>query len=237
MTKKLLFIATFLIGTFTVTGCMSKSNNQEGTSAEAQTEVTEGGEFSTPDLQMYDLCGHVSYAKIVVSRPPTGAYLSPDFISFTEEGYIDTLQLEFDRFSFDVTKQSMTKDSCNYTVQRDNDKRMTVWKITNAASGTPTGFMDYTFTWNDKGKVSKIGYTSEDGNAGMLAYYNDKGVLEKQVLLGFMMATYKYSYTKFDSHGNWTERQVEWYDSDEKGNEGELEDTFTETRYITYYDE
>ena len=205
---------------------------QQSAGAGAEESQATAETFTTPDLQLFDIHGHVksihaNFDYLFVKPEKTA--------TFDEEG--------------NWTNPERTMNGIKISYTRDSDGRLVKVNSPKADQMGQYYWMAFsdTFVWGDN-RVEKILY---DGSIMCTAYtYNDDGELIKEVSdtaaegTNYVDVT-TYSNYKYDEQGNWTSRHFKTvskeYDDtcEEAGGTHELLNSSTtsgtQTRRITYY--
>lgn len=188
--------------------------------------------FSTPDLQLFDIHGHVKSIHANFDY----LFVKPDkTVTFDQDGNWTNPQRSMSNLKISYSRDANGRLIRVYTpnVERNEEN---YWMV-----------FDDRFVWGDN-RVEKILY---DGNDMYTAYtYNNEGELIKEVSdtasegTNYVDVT-TYSNYKYDDHGNWTSRSYKTvskeYDdvSPEAGGTHALlnssTNSGTQTRTITYY--
>ena len=199
--------------------------------------------FTTPDLSLFGLHGHVSS---VIDRSHSKyccTYLTPVRLKFTEEGALveytyctDFSYQELETFMFDNNGKSAT---CNreqkYDVKRNKEGWIKKMTPNPKFEGWPEG-MSYVFHYNKSGKVDAIDYYIEEGAPLLkVTKFNDQDLPLKIIMSGYTSTEYTFDYKEFDAHGNWTICDVKLFHPAVYDGEEDEYDSFQLARDINYY--
>lgn len=182
----------------------------EMTAEELNSELSNG---NTADLKMFQLKGPVkqvcwddSYFQL---DHRSSGFFTPRLLAYRKNGEISAIYYE--SYSYDFERNS---NRVVYSYARGGDD----YSIDRDTQGRIINIIDYDgnsnlLMWNENGLLAKDSYdyhAEYDDNDQIIMLWSDNDV-------------YRFEYTKFDDHGNWTERV---------SNLGEVE-----TRSISYYGE
>ena len=185
--------------------------------------------FTTPDLMLFDLHGHVKSVTVSDNQsdkfnPVYSLARYGEDTSFTPHGNYDSSGWSLKRYgSTEISKVSRKMDLGNGNYQVDP-------------------YDGFTYIWKD-GRIVKVDWNESDsGGSYNLDYDNDGRVIKATASSGAENCSSDYTvtfdYIKIDDMGNWTSRTVNVVETTKC--EDCLPETkrykITETRKITYYD-
>lgn len=208
-----------------------------------QDKVEEEKNFTTPDLSLFGLHGHVLAVNTTSYENDCNTYLTPFRLTFTEEGSISEYSFKMDEYSqysftFDSSGESA---SCNidgdkrqYDVARLDDGRLTQIIPNQRWEGRPEGG-SLVFKWNTKGRVSNVNLNIEEGRPNMSVEYNEDGLPSQIEKSGYGSESYTFKYKEYDEHGNWIRCSVTYSSAGEYDGEPDVVKDFEMTRKIEYY--
>lgn len=208
----------------------------------ADNNIEEEKSFTTSDLTMFGLHGHV----LAVNNncgDDCNTYLLPTRLSFTEDGKLKEYSFKLDdwetySFTFNDDGKSATcnnnGDIRNYEVARYDDGRLMQIIPNPRWKDWPEGGV-FTFKWNKNKQVINVDYNIEEGRPNMTAEFNDKGLPSKIEMSMYGSHTYILKYKEFDSHDNWIKCDVKFINPAEYDYETDEEKNFELIRKIDYY--
>ena len=196
--------------------------------------------FTTPDLSLFGLHGHVSS----VNDRRVGkccTYLTPIRLKFTEDGEL-TEYMFYDHFEnvtsfvFDsASKSAVRNDEEKYDIKRSNDGKLLELAPNPRVEGWPEGY-SYVFSYNKSGKVDAIAYYVESGDPFLnVTKFNKQGLPLKMEMSGYGSTEYTFDYVEFDAHGNWTVCDVKLFRPAVYDGEVDIHEGFRLARTINYY--
>lgn len=223
-------------------GNVIKSGIYEASAITADDYVTsdysEAKDFTGVDLTLFGLKGHV---KSVTTTSPerTQSYFSPKSLKYDEHGtlryYEDSGENISIRFSEDgKTALKQLEDGINYDLVRDLQGRLI--KMAPHLQDDEYQMGEYNIVWNSQGLVTEITFNTDGGNPNMTVTYDSNNMPSKIVMSGYTTDEYTITYSEFDSHGNWTKRDIEYYYEAVYDGEEDIRKNFQETRTIKYFE-
>lgn len=195
---------------------------------------------ASPDLKLFDLYGKVKSVAIKSGRK----------ILQCETDAYDCIVDRSDRYNFTPEGKWKFHSEIGERISRNANQQ-----VASVDGETIIGMGPYyCYTYNEEGYPTKITVESQGGSGGWTGEthytYTQKGMPSKSTYSGNdrekpdMVITEEYTYTDFDSIGNWTSRQVKRsysytrtdYTSGRSLGKVNKTETFTDTRTITYYE-
>ncbi|MCI6160263.1 MAG: hypothetical protein MR681_02860 [Prevotella sp.] len=193
--------------------------------------------FTTPDLMLFNVKGHVKEVDY--------DEVAPCVITFDENGLVSSCPCHDE--DLDFTFKDGKAIGKNFSSKRNAKNQLTRYAYEPNIRENYWYLDVYEMTYNDKGQVKTIEHGGWETDSKQTFTYNAEGLCTQIVHDYGIEATsgvrtITYTYTKFDSHGNWTERNAktheeetnEWKDDGtpiKKVNDWES----VEKRSITYY--
>jgi hypothetical protein len=179
------------------------------------------------DIYAYDSAGKLFQ---VVTYDPDGSYRQKIRFIYDAKGRL------FEEIAYGQGDTMFSKSIYTYDVE----KRSTTMMLTTYYEGRVIPPSKSVFTYNAKGQwIKRMVYDSKGAITDNTAFdYDEKGNLVKETRYDEKGA-YSYAHTfsyKFDSHGNWIERQMTYTQLGENGKAISQSDMVT-YRVITYYEE
>ena len=207
------------------TACGNRANQSNTQETTAETVAIDT--FSSPDLTLYELKGHVNTCK-TTSHEATlkdGKYVikdtkgHPSHLVFTEQGYVSKdgiFDLTYDEQGKVIKGVNVTNKDMKMSVKRNKNGFITSIICEDKKFGMESDQaykIDY--KWNDKNQMIEEAFQGWEWSSTNHYKYDDKGLLQE--LTNHCNPDYEtevdntstYTYTQFDDKGNWTERNVE----------------------------
>lgn len=223
--------------------------DEDSNSLVEEEEVVSASEFTTPDLTLFGLKGHVK--SVTMTSPEfTQSYFSPKSLKYDEQGMLRSYDdsEEYVRFIFSEDNKTAVRQSDvingttrvkkavskNYDLVRDSQGRLI--KMAPHMQDDEYNMGEYNIVWNSQGFVTEILLSTDGGDPNMTVSYDSNNMPSKIVMSGYTTHEYTITYSEFDSHGNWTKRNVEYYYEAVYDGEEDIHRNFQETRTITYFD-
>lgn len=205
-------------------------------------------DFTTPDLKMYQLCGHVKsveydYGDFV----ELVEFITPKIVNFDREGRItnvDEFTFGYDANGHDINSFLTTGyEKHRIKVYRNSDNYLTSIKLVDAV---PFWSCEYPIEFkydNNHNLYNFYWCYLDEGNIGCKLTYSENNLVSSITQDCYGSYTlYSYKYIENDEYGNWTKREVKYiYDSpyadDAYAGDAEphIERTYIESRKISYY--
>lgn len=212
-------------------------------------EVVSASEFTTPDITLFGLKGHVK--SVTMTSPEfTQSYFSPKSLKYDEQGMLRSYDdsEEYVRFIFSEDNKTAVRQSDvingttrvkkavskNYDLVRDSQGRLI--KMAPHMQDDEYNMGEYNIVWNSQGFVTEILLSTDGGDPNMTVSYDSNNMPSKIVMSGYTTHEYTITYSEFDSHGNWLRRNVEYYYEAVYDGEEDIHRSFQETRTITYFE-
>ena len=208
------------------TACGNRTNQSNAQEATIDTVVVDT--FSSPDLTLYELKGHVNTCK-TTSHEATlkdGKYVikdtkgtPPSHLVFTEQGYVSKdgiFDLTYDEQGKVLKGVNVTDKDMKISIERNKNGYLTSLTCENKKYGMESDqAYKINYKWNDKNQMTAEEFQGWEWSSANHYKYDDKGL--RQELTNQSNPDYEvevdntstYIYTKFDDKGNWTERNVE----------------------------
>lgn len=176
----------------------------------------ENATFTTPDLAMFGLSGHISSATITsCGDMADGRAQEFRTVSYSREGMLTQYSGQHIRFSASYDERGHTlsataNDTAKVELGRNGDYQL-IWVSGNG--------WKVPFVYNSRHHLSRIGINGDYNSyatsfeydlqgrllSATYAHTNEDGIVATEL-------RYVYDYTAFDDHGNWTERHVDVFD-------------------------
>lgn len=248
--KKVIYLLS-MFAAFTLLSCGQTKNTQESeaeTDSIVSTESVDNGievekNFTTHDLSMFGLHGHVATVTTPSNGNDCNTYLTPLKLSFTEDGTISEYCFRPDGesqylFTFDSNGKSASfhlgDEIKNVDVSRYEDGRLKQFVANLRWEDCPTCGL-FEFKWNKNGRVSNVSFVLYESCPEMSVEYNEDGLPAVIEMLLYGTESYAFKYNKYDEHGNWTQCSVKYSRAAEYDGESDIVQTFELTRVIEYY--
>ncbi len=161
---------------------------------------------------------------------------SKDLDMFRLTGPVDSLCVEMDdaglswqtEFNFDEDGYLVAVDGIEINAERDDNDFITDFIIEEEDEDNEPVTIETKIEYDKAGRVIKTVTISPDEEWTETFTYNHEGrLIKREYVSTDARETFSYTYTKFDTLGNWTERQEKI---------GSMDQTITQTRHITYRD-
>lgn len=201
-------------------------------------DYSEEEDFVGMDLTLFGLKGHVK-SVTMTSSECTQSYFSPKSLKYDEQGTLRYYENSGGYFSVQFSEDGKTAvkqlgDGINYDLVRDSQGRLI--KMIPHLQDDEYQMDEYNIVWDSQGLVTEITFNTDGGNPNMTVTYDSNNMPSKIVMSGYTTDEYTITYSEFDSHGNWTKRDIEYYYEAVYDGEENIRRSFQETRTITYFD-
>lgn len=223
--------------------------------------------FTSPDLQLYDLKGHVhqctseTYDTVMkdgqLEKKDKANFLEK--LTFTDKGLIESTENSRDKHIYHYDEEghfkkgeyiSASGPAMKFTIKRNKENRIYSFEERSTDGFDSDSQYNIEYKYDKDGVVTSVDYGYWEATMNYKYTYNDKGLLTKETseysdYTLEMKTDYEYTYTEFDSCGNWISRVVTGVKTKEEIEAGVEESSGTatkekltpsiQTRTIAYY--